>query len=85
MEALFSALIPLVGYLSSTYPVLLSFLALLGTARLFVKPVMSLVRAYVSFSSTKEDDKALSKIENHKVTKVVIYILDWLLSIKLKK
>lgn len=62
----------------------LQILAIMGTFRLFFKPFHSFVKEVITLTPTKKDDEALEKIESSKVSKAVVWFIDFLFSIKVK-
>lgn len=85
MEQILLFLQPLLEIYGGSQGWLVSFVSILGSLRFFIKPIMSLLLTYVTFTKTKEDDIKLSKFENGKVIKMLQYFLDWMASIKFKK
>lgn len=84
MDSVLDWLGPLLEGYAGAYPWLVSVLLVIGSARLFVKPVMSLVLAYVQVTPKKSDDKWFNdNVLNAKWYKTASYILDWVGSIKL--
>ena len=59
-----------------------SILVTIGALRLTIKPLLSLLHTYVDATPTKLDDEVLAKIEGSKVLKIVLYLVDWLASVK---
>ena len=64
-------------------PMFGSLLVLLGMIRLAIKPLMTLLQIYVKWTPYDQDDKWLASVEQSKGYKVLVYLLDWLLSFKL--
>lgn len=58
---------------------------IMGLARLFAKPVFQAYISYVESTPGKEDDQRLAKWMNSWWYKVVAFLFDYLLSVKLKK
>lgn len=85
MEQLLSFLQPLIEIYGGSQGWLVSAIAIIGSLRLFIKPLMSLINAYVLFTPNKEDDLKFSELENGNVIKTLMYVLDWFSSIKVKK
>ena len=63
--------------------VFVSILVTVGALRLTVKPLLSLLRVYAKETTTKWDDQILERVENSKVLKIILYLLDWITSIKI--
>lgn len=71
--------------LMDAYPGLVKVLALMGTLRLFLKPLFSALNAYILASPSKKDDEVLNNVTGNKVWKWALYALDWLTSVKVKQ
>ncbi len=69
----------------SQYPVTASILTVVGALRLAIKPVVSAIRVVAKETLSPKADKVVEDIFNSKSWNTVLYILDWLTSIKLKK
>lgn len=71
--------------LAAKYPWLVTVLLIVGALRLAVKPVFSIWHTYVESTETTKDDEFLSKVETSKWLKLVLYALDYVASVKIKK
>lgn len=71
----------LVGLVSGN-PAFASIVILVGSLRLAVKPIMTLLQIYVKLTPYDADDKWLASVEASKGYKVLVYLMDWLLSVK---
>ncbi len=67
----------------SANPAFASVLVIVGFLRLAIKPVMTLLQAYVKLTPYDNDDKWLASLEQSKGYKLVVYLMDWILSVKL--
>lgn len=67
------------------YPNLAAFVAFVGLARLVIKPLMTFLHEFVLVTPSDKDNEFLKRIEDSKVTKAALYVLDYLGSIKVKK
>ena len=85
MEQLLSFLQPLIEIYGGSQGWLVSAISIIGSLRLFIKPIMSLISAYVLFTPSVKDDEKFNELEKGNTLKTVIYILDWFSSIKVKK
>lgn len=84
MEQALELLKPLLETYSSLLPAwLVGLLAIIGTLRLIVKPALALAYAIVQATPSKSDDEAVAKVEQSKVFKALLFVLDWLASVKL--
>jgi hypothetical protein len=63
-------------------PAFASVLMFMGLLRLCIKPAMTILQAYVKFTPYDNDDKWLASLETSKGYKLAMYLLDWLLSVK---
>jgi len=64
-------------------PWIFTILAVVGVARMVLKPLMSFFHTYVKATKSLKDDKLYNKISNSKIYKGIIWVLDYLFSIKL--
>lgn len=68
------------------YPSFVHFIMWVGAVRLAMKPLQPLTSAaleFVKLSPSKSDDAVVEKISSSKLFKIVKFIVDWLLSVKL--
>jgi hypothetical protein len=63
--------------------VLTTLVTVMGVARLVVKPVMVALRAIADATPTPVDNQLLDNVEQSKVVKILVFLADWLLSVKL--
>lgn len=86
MEDLLELIRPLMLAYGGDFGKLTQIISIIGSLRLINKPLFEFLRAITKFTYwTDRDDKLLSKIETSKIYKTIVFILDWLTSIKLKK
>lgn len=85
MEQLLGFLQPLIEMYGGQSGVLVQIITIIGSLRLFIKPIMSILGAYVLFTKDKKDDLKYEQLEKGNTLKTIIYILDWFASIKIKK
>lgn len=71
--------------LVSKYPVLGSVVAVMGMARLILKPLMVFLKEAVLATPSDKDDLVLGKVEGSKIYKAIVFLLDYLFSLKLPK
>jgi len=67
------------------YPWLRYAVTLMIVSRLVFKPLFQIAEKYTQLTVSKEDDKTLHKIMNSKTYKMIVFILDLSLSVKLPK
>lgn len=85
MEQLLTFLQPLLELYGGSQGWLVSAVAVIGSLRIFVKPIMSLLLAYVEFTPNTRDNELYEDLEKGNVMKTLTYLLDWFASIKLNK
>jgi hypothetical protein len=85
MEQILGFLQPLLEIYAGSQGWLVAVIAYIGSARAFIKPLMSVARAYVDFTKSDKDNIQLDKVESSKVYTGILYAIDWLTSIKFKK
>ena len=71
--------------LASKYPLLISILGVVGVLRLIFKPLFYFFHEFVLATPTKRDDDFLMKVEKSKAYSVIVFLVDYLGSIKLPK
>lgn len=86
MEELLELVKPLLVAYGGDLGIVMQVISIIGSLRLINKPLFSFLRAIVAFTYwTEEDNVLLAKIENNKIYKGFVYILDWVASAKLGK
>lgn len=85
MEQILMFLKPMVEAYSGQLGGAIQIIAIIGSLRLIIKPIMGLIEAYVLITPNKEDDLLPVKIKDNKIYKSVVYLLDWFASLKLPK
>lgn len=85
MEQLLALLTPLIELYGGKLGFLPAVISIIGTLRLFVKPVMSAIQNYVDLTPSDKDDALVDEIKSSKVYQYLVYGLDWFASIKLPK
>ena len=69
----------------SKYPAIIAIASVMGFARMILKPLMVFLHEYVNITKSDRDNELLRKIESHKVYKLLLFALDYVFSLKLKK
>lgn len=64
---------------------LVGLILLIGSLRVLLKPLFALAYAITSLTPDKKDDELVKKIEEHKLMKALLFILDWFASVKIPK
>jgi hypothetical protein len=85
MEQILAFLSPILEAYSGNLGGAVQIITIIGSLRLLIKPLMGLLEAFVTITPSKTDDLLPEKIKDNKVYKSVVYLLDWLASLKLKK
>ena len=60
-------------------------LSIIGLLRVLIKPVTELVIAYTKWTSSPKDDSLVNHIIASPIYTKLLFVLDWLTSIKVKK
>lgn len=84
-ETILEAIGPMIGGFAEKYPVIFQIIFVMGSARLIIKPLMSLVLVIVETTPSKSDDTWYAGLQESPIYKFIIYLLDWSTSIKLPK
>jgi hypothetical protein len=85
MEQILSFLAPILEAYSGQLGGAVQIITIIGSLRLLIKPLMGVLEAFVTITPSKADDLLPEKIKENKIYKSVVYLLDWLASLKLKK
>jgi len=71
--------------LAAKYPLIFTIASIMGIARMVIKPLIVAAHTYVlSTDDGGKDDAYLVKIEQNKIFKGVLFVLDYVFSLKLK-
>lgn len=73
----------LIVKLLSEYPKVIAALAVVGSVRLMVKPIMSAIKQIAAQTKTEKDNLLIEKVESSKIYKGFVFLVDWITSIKL--
>lgn len=85
MEQLLLFLKPVIESYAGNYGPAVQIVSIIGTLRLLIKPAMEILKVVVAITPSKSDDNLPEKVEASKPYKAVVFCLDWLASIKIKK
>ena len=66
------------------YPWIATILLVMGGMRVLFKPVFSVFHAYVEFTPSPRDNLILDNVEKSAYYKAVVWVLDFVGSIKIK-
>lgn len=72
-------------FLLDKAPWLLQVIVILGGLRLVIKPIMTAIDSYVQSTKSLDDDKALEGFKAGKFYTTLVFVLDYVASIKLPK
>lgn len=64
---------------------MLQILSIIGLLRLLIKPISEAVLAYVKWTDTPKDDSLVNKVLTSPIYTKILFVIDWLTSIKIKK
>ena len=77
-------LLGLLPNLLKDHPSILAALALIGGLRLIFKPVFALAHAVAEAIPGDKDNKFVDSVEQSKAVKAILFVLDWIASVKVK-
>jgi hypothetical protein len=83
-EQVLTFLKPLIEAYGGNFGVAVQVVAVVGTLRLFFKPIVAAVESAVKESSSTKDDELLATVQGNSIYKGFIFLLDLIASIKLK-
>lgn len=72
-------------FLFEQYPALAALLTVMTIARAIMKPLQKVIDVYVAITPNDADNKIWAKIKNSKIIDILIFVIDWLLSVKVQK
>jgi len=67
------------------YPIFGSIVGVVGILRLIMKPLFSFFREFVLATPSDRDDAFLNKVEGSKIYSFIVFLVDYISSIKLPK
>lgn len=86
MQDILETLKPLIVAYGGDFGIVIQVVTIIGSLRLINKPLFSFLRAVVNFTHwTESDNIFLDKVEASKYYKGLLYVLDWVASVKIKK
>ena len=65
------------------YPWLSQVIMTVGALRLIFKPLFSFIAAFIKSTPTTDDDVAWAKLKDSKITRTLVWVVDYLSSIKI--
>lgn len=85
MENLSLIIAPLISAYIGDYGWAVQIVSVVGTLRLFFKPIVAAIESAVAASESKNDDIVLGKVKQNSIYKAFIFVLDLVGSIKVPK
>jgi hypothetical protein len=73
----------LMGKYGSVFQILANFALMMGTVRTLTKPIWAWVEKRIKETNSLKDDALLEKLESSRAFRVMTFILDYTLSVKL--
>lgn len=58
-------------------------LMIIGGLRIVVKPLMGILKSLAIYTPGKKDDEFVGRVEESKLYKGLVYLVDWFASVKL--
>lgn len=83
MDTIFGIIRSLIEQYGADYPWVVSIIAVVGTFRLVVKPIITAIEKIVRETATTKDDEVLERVQRSPIYAWFFYVLDWLTSIKI--
>lgn len=83
MESILATLLAFFVSFAQKYPFFASMIVIMGTFRMFFKPLVSMLRAWASATASPKDDALLDKVESSPIYKAIMFIVDYIASVKL--
>lgn len=83
MEATVKMILDFFITFAKDWPILASIIVIMGTLRMFLKPVFAFMKEIVALTKTTKDDEVVAKVEASAAYKWVMFLVDYLASIKL--
>lgn len=74
---------PILIELVSKYPIVSAVLMIMGVCRLILKPTMVWLKAVAAATPTPKDDLLVEQVEGSKIYKGLVWLLDYVFSLKL--
>ena len=85
MEQLSLIIGPLLSAYIGEYGWAVQIVSVIGTCRLFFKPIMAAIESSVAATESKNDDVVLGKVKGNSIYKGFVFLIDMLGSIKIPK
>ena len=83
MDEILKLVEPLFASYGGDFGIVVQVMSILGSIRAVNKPLFSTLNALVNATYwTDDDNQLLARLENNKIYKGLIYVLDWVVSVK---
>ena len=77
--------LPLIQQYALQYPIIMTIVVIMGSARVIMKPLMKLLEAIASITKSNKDNIFLVKLKKNKIYQGFVWFLDYGASVKLPK
>lgn len=84
IDSLLVLLAPVLGAYAGEHGWVVQVLSIMGTLRLVVKPLMTIVQSVVAATPSTKDDETVAKVAASPYYTWFVYALDWFASIKVQ-
>ena len=71
-----------VAQLMVQFPWIATIFMVIGVIRVVVKPLMELAKSVAASTPSAKDDAAVASLESNKIYKTVLFVIDWIFSLK---
>ena len=71
-----------VAQLMVQFPWIATIFMVIGVIRVVVKPLMELAKSIAASTPSTKDDAAVASLESNKIYKTVLFVIDWIFSLK---
>jgi len=71
-----------VAQLMVQYPWIATIFMVIGVIRVVVKPLMALAKSVAASTPSAKDDAVVAGLESNKIYKTVLFVIDWIFSLK---
>lgn len=83
MDAILTTILSFFVQFAKDWPFLATLVVVMGTFRMFFKPLMTMLRAWAQVTKSPKDDELLDKVEASQIYKAIMFIIDYIASVKL--
>lgn len=82
METILTTILSFFFEFAKNWPWVASLIVVMGTLRMFLKPIMTAIQAIVKATPSTKDDETLDKVEKSMPYKAIMFIIDYIASLK---